>query len=134
MQITQCKYDLGTNELDCGLLEATHTVDVVVDVAAWQVLKEEVDFQLVLKDEIHGVNEWMLRLEQNVLLVFDILHLFLLEEQVLVDALHRVHLAHLAVRNEKNLAKAALINDLCYLKIFKTDNLAFQAWFANQAL
>ena len=80
MQITQGKHNLGTNELDCGLLEATHAVDVVVDVATWQVLKEEVDLQLVLKDEIHGVNEWMLRLEQNVLLVFDILHLFLLQE------------------------------------------------------
>ena len=118
MQITQCKYDLGTNELDCGLLEATHAVDVVVDVASRQVLKEEVDFQLVLKDEIHRVNEWMLRLEQNVLLVFDILHLFLLEEQVLVDALHRVHLAHLAIGNEEDLAEAALIYDFSYLKIF----------------
>ena len=118
MQITQGKYNLSTNELDCGLLEATHAVDVVVDVTAWQVLKEEVNLQLVLEDEIHRVNEWMLRLEQNVLLVFDILHLFLLEEQVLVDALHRVHLAHLAVCNQKDLAEAALINDFCYLKVF----------------
>ena len=118
MQITQGKYNLSTNELDCGLLEATHAVDVVVDVATWQVLKEEVDFQLVLKDEIHRVNEWMLRLEQNVLLVFDILHLFLLEEQVLVDALHRVHLAHLAIGNEEDLAEAALIDDFRDLKIF----------------
>ena len=60
----------------------------------------------------------MLCLEQNVFLVFDILHLFLLEEQVLVDALHSVHLAHLAIGNEEDLAEAALINDFCYLKIF----------------
>lgn len=76
----------------------------------------------------------MVCLEQNVLLILDVLYLFLLEEQVLVDALHGVHLAHLAVRDQEHFSKAALVNYFAYLEVFKVDDLTFEARLANQTL
>jgi hypothetical protein len=79
VKVTQCEDNLSTNELNCGLLEAANFVNIIVDVAAWQVLQKEVDFEFILKDEVHRVNERMVRLEQNILLVFYVLHLLLLK-------------------------------------------------------
>ena len=57
-----------------------------------------------------------------------------LEEEVLIDALHSVHLTHLAVRDKEYLAKTAFINDFADLKVFKRDHLSLQAWLSNEAL
>lgn len=79
VQIAKCQDNLGTDKLDSGLSEPSHFVNVVIDVASWQVLEEEVNLELVLEDKVHRVDERVVRLEQNVLLVLDVLHLLLLE-------------------------------------------------------
>jgi len=99
VKVTQCEDNLSTNKLNCGLLEAANFVNIIVDVAAWQVLQKEVDFEFILKDEVHRVNERMVRLEQNILLVFYVLHLLLLKKKFFVDPFHSVHLAHLTIRD-----------------------------------
>ena len=63
MQIAKSKHDLSSDKLHCWFHEATHFVDIVVDVASWKILEEEVDFELVLKDEVHGVYKWMFSLK-----------------------------------------------------------------------
>jgi len=92
-------------------LEATNFVDIVVNVSTWQVLEEEVDLEFVLEHEVHRVDKRMVCLEENVLLILDILYLFLLQEQILIDTLHGVHFSHLAVVDEEYLAKAALVDN-----------------------
>lgn len=54
---------MSSNELDSRLLEASDFVDVIVNVSTWQVFEEEVDFELILKDKVHRVHEWVLCLE-----------------------------------------------------------------------
>lgn len=76
----------------------------------------------------------MLRLEQNVLLILNVLHLLLLEEQVLVDPLHRVHLAHLAIGDKEDLSEAALVNNFVDLEILQRHCLSLETWLANQHL
>ena len=80
MQVAQSQHNLRSNKLNCWLLEAAHLVNVIVDVAAGQVLEEEVDFEFILEDEVHRVYKWMICLEQNVLLILDVLHLLFLQE------------------------------------------------------
>ena len=80
MQVAQSQHNLRANKLNCWLLEAAHLVNVIVDVAAGQVLEEEVDFEFILEDEVHRVYKWMICLEQNVLLILDVLHLLFLQE------------------------------------------------------
>ena len=75
----------------------------------------------------------MFSLEKNVLLIFDILNLLLLKKQVLVDTLHGVHLAHLAVRDEEDFAEAALVDHLADLEVLQVHLLAPQARLANPA-
>ena len=76
----------------------------------------------------------MIRLEQNVFLVFYVLHLLLLEKEFLVDSLHGVHLSHLAVRDEENFSKAALVDHFDDLEIVKVYFLAIYAGFSYQTL
>lgn len=76
----------------------------------------------------------MVRLEQDVLLVLDVLDLLLLQQEVLVNALHRVHLSHLAVRDQEDLAKAALVNDLGDLEVLKVHLLTMDARLTDEAL
>ena len=75
----------------------------------------------------------MICLEENVLLVLDVLNLFLLQEQVFVDALHRVHFPHLAIVDKENLSEAAFVNDLANLEVLQIHNLTTKAWLANEA-
>lgn len=132
VQIAKGKNNLGPNEFDCGFSKATNLVNIVVNVATWEVLEEEVDLEFVLEDEVHRVDEWVVRLEQNVFLVLDVLDLLLLQQEVLVDALHGVHLSHLAVRDQEHFTEAAFVNDFYDFEIVKCDDLAFETWLADQ--
>lgn len=124
---------MSSNKLDCAFLKATNFVDIVVDVATWQVLEEEIYFQFVLEHKVHRVDEWMISLEKDLLLILNVLNLFLLQEQIFVNSLHSVHLAHFAIRNQKDFAKAAFINDFADLKVFKIHLFALKARLSNQA-
>ena len=79
VQVAQSQHNLRTDELNCSLLEATDLVNVIIDITSRQVLKEEVDFEFVLEDEVHRVYKWVICLEQNVLLILDVLYLLLLQ-------------------------------------------------------
>ena len=74
----------------------------------------------------------MICLEENVLLILDVLNLFLLQEQVFVDALHRVHFSHLAIVDKENLSEAAFVNDLADFEVLQIHNFATKAWLTNE--
>lgn len=134
VQVAECGDDLRTDELDCWLAESSNAVDVVVDVPAWQVLQEEVDLELVLEDEVHGVDEGVVGLEEDLLFVLDVLYLLLLKEKVFVDALHRIHLAHLPVVDQEHFSEATFVDHFRDFEIFKIDLLALETWLADEAL
>jgi len=90
VEVAESQHYLGAYELDCAFSKPFDLVYVVVDVASRVVIKKEVNSKLVLEHEVHRVDERMRCLEENLFLVFDVLDLFLLEEDVFVDAFHRV--------------------------------------------
>jgi len=75
----------------------------------------------------------MISLEKNLLLILNVLNLFFLQEQIFVYSLHGVHFAHFAIGDQKDFTKAALINDLANLEVFKIHLLALKARLSNQA-
>lgn len=60
----------------------------------------------------------MVDLAQNVFLQLDILHLLVLQDDVLPDALHGVEFVRGGVLDQEDLAKRALANHLADLEIF----------------
>ena len=76
----------------------------------------------------------MVRLKQYIFLILNVLYLLLLQEEVLVDPLHRIHLVHLPVVDQEHLTKGPLIHNSHYLKISQSHFLTFQARFSNQTL
>ena len=53
VQIPQSKHNLSSDELDSLLLEPLFFVDIIVDVASWQILQEKVNSELILEHEVH---------------------------------------------------------------------------------
>ena len=53
MKIAKSEDDLRSNELDSWFLESFLFIYIVVNVSSWQVLKEEVDSEVILEDEVH---------------------------------------------------------------------------------
>jgi len=52
---------------------------MVVNISSWDKFKEEVDSELILENVIHGINERMTSLEQDVLLVLGVRDLIFLD-------------------------------------------------------
>ena len=63
MQIAKSKHYLRSNKLHSWLHEATHFVDIIINIASWKILKEKVDLKFVLEDKVHWVDERMIGLE-----------------------------------------------------------------------
>jgi hypothetical protein len=78
VQVAKRKDKLRPNELNSRLLEPLQFENVVIQIASWQKLEEEVDPQFVLKNEIHGVDERVVCLEENVFFILNVLDLFFL--------------------------------------------------------
>lgn len=75
MEVAHSEHDLGSNELYGVFWETLNLEDIVVNVSTWVVVEEEVDPQLILKNEVHWINEWVGRLEEDLLFVADVLNL-----------------------------------------------------------
>jgi hypothetical protein len=57
------------------------------------------------------------RLEENIFLVFSVLNLFLINEDIFVDSLHSIELTSILVGYQKNLSKRPLVDDFNDLEI-----------------
>lgn len=63
VQIAEGHQDLRADKFNCLLVESLHLVQVVVDVAARDILQEEVDPQLIRKHVVHRVDKGMVRVK-----------------------------------------------------------------------
>ena len=86
----ECERDLRGEELGLVLGEHAHLDQVAEELAALDELHEEVDAELVLEHVLHVHEERVVNLAQNILLQLDVLHLLILQNYVLPDALHGV--------------------------------------------
>ena len=76
----------------------------------------------------------MIRLKKYVFLILDILHLLLLQKQVLIDSLHCIHLVHLSIVDKEYLAKGTLVDNPHNLKISQGHFFALKSRFPDQTL
>lgn len=53
MQITESKHYLRSDKFHSRFHEATHFVDIIINIASWKILKEKVDLKFVLEDKVH---------------------------------------------------------------------------------
>ena len=97
VQITKRQYDLSSDVPDCCLGEPLDLVQVVINITARHVLEEEVNSEVVLKNILHRVNKRMLGLEEDFFFDFYVFDLILFNYDVLVEALHRIHLFRVVV-------------------------------------
>ena len=76
----------------------------------------------------------MICLKQYIFLILNILNLLLLQEEILIDPLHRIHLIHLSIVDEEYFTKRPLVHYSHDLKIGKRHFLTLEAWLSNQTL
>ena len=91
MEVAKRKNNLCCDKLYGRLVEPLHFVQVVVYVATWYIFEEEVNAQVVLEHILHLVDEWVISLKQNLLLNLNILNLILLQNDILIQPLHRIY-------------------------------------------
>lgn len=92
MQVPKSQHQLSSNKLHCRLLKSTDLVQMIVDVSTRYIFKEEINSQLILENVVHGIDKGMTSLKKNVLLVFGVCDLVLLNKDVLINTLHGIHL------------------------------------------
>ena len=80
---------------------------------------------LVQEDVVHGQNERVVRLKQNIFLVFRVLNLLFVNQDVFVYPLHRIQLFVLRVDDQEDLSEGALVYHLNDLEVLESVALAF---------
>jgi len=110
---------LRCEELGLVLGEVADLDEMAEELAAFDELHQEVDPVIVLEHILHINQEWVVYLAQNIFLELDVLHLLVLEDDVLADALHRVQFASCGVLHQVHLAECALADHLTNLKVLK---------------
>ena len=92
---------------------------VIENIAASNILQEEVDAMIILKHIIHRENERVLGLEQDVLLGLRVQNLALLYEDVFINTLHRVLFLIVLIDHVEHFAEGSFVNDLDNLEVFE---------------
>lgn len=110
---------LSCKEFGLVLGEHAHLNQVAEQLTSLDKLHEEVDTELVLEDVFHVDEERMVNLTQDILLKLNVLHLLVLQNDVLSDAFHGVELASCCVLYKEHFAKGALADHLADLEIFQ---------------
>lgn len=92
MKMSEGKRNLCRKELGLVLGEHAHLDKMTEELATFDKFHQEVDAVLVLEHVLHVNQKRMVNLAEDVLLKLDVLHLFVLEDDVLADDLHGVRL------------------------------------------
>lgn len=79
MQVTEGQNDLRDEEPDTGLSEPSFLAKVVKEGPSANVFHKEIDPIVVLEDVFHRQNEGVVCQEEDVLLVFSVLYLLLVD-------------------------------------------------------
>lgn len=98
---------------------------MVINISSWDKFKEEIDSEFILEHVIHGIDERMASLEEDILLVLGVRDLVFLDEDVLVDTLHGIHLLGVRILNKEDLTKRSLVDNFLDSKVFQSHFLLF---------
>ena len=113
----QGKCHLGSEELGLVLWEHAHLDQVAEELTTLDEFHQEIDTELVLEDVLHVNQKWMVDGAQDIFFKLDVLHLLILQDDVLADALHCVELLGAHMLNKENLTKGTLANHLPNLEV-----------------
>ena len=105
MEVTKGDENLSSDEFDLLLFKSSLLTEMIEEITTLDVLKEEVESIFVLEHVIHGEDEWVLSLEQDILLSSSVYDLTLLDEDIFVDSLHSVLFSVFGVHNQENLTE-----------------------------
>ena len=119
MKVGKGECYLGGEELGLVLGEHSHLDKVAEELATVDEFHEEVNAVLVLEHKLHVDQEWVVNRAEDVLLKLNVLHLLVLEDDVLADDLHSVQPLVRRVLDEEDLAEGAFANHLLNLKVGK---------------
>jgi len=111
VEVTETDRDLHDEELH--LVFGEDTLEVLKVIKQHSTLDEwhdKVDVQLILEDEIHVDQEWIVGSFEHVFLCMQVLKLITLDDQVLSDCFHGVELTVHRVLDEIDLTTGPLTN------------------------
>lgn len=121
--MAKCQGDLSYKELCLILLEAAHTCQVSEELATLDKVHQEVDAIFVLENVVHGYDEWVLHLVEDVLFELQTLKEVLVYYHILANALHSIELIGLSLLYHVDLAKGTFSNKLEDVKVLETSHL-----------
>lgn len=119
----ESKGDLSCKEPGLVFWEHAHFDQMAEKFATFDKLHEEVDTELVLEDVLHIDKEGMIYRPQDILLQLNVLHLLILQNYILPDALHRIQFLSLRVLDEEHFTESTLANHFADLEIFELGRL-----------
>jgi len=121
MQMRQCESDLSRKELGLVLREHTHFDQVTEELTALDELHQEVDTVLILEDVLHVDQEWVIDLAQDVFLQLDVLHLLILENDILANDFHGEQLFGSNLLDKEHLTEGTLADQFANLEVLQRD-------------
>lgn len=117
----QCESDLSRKELGLVLREHTHFDQVAEELTALDELHQEVDTVLILEDVLHVDQEWVIDLAQDVFLQLDVLHLLILENDILANDFHGEQLLGSNLLDKEHLTEGTLADQFANLEVLQRD-------------
>ena len=123
VQMAKCQGNLSDKELCLILLEAAHTCQVSEELATLDEVHQEVDAIFVLENVVHGYDEWVLHLVEDVLFELKTFKEVLVNNHILADALHCIELIGLSLLYHVYLAKGTFSDKLKDVEVLETSYL-----------
>ena len=127
MEVSQGESNLGSEELSLVLREHAHLDQVTEEFSALDKLHEEVDTVLILEDILHVDQEGVVDGAQDIFLKLNVFHLFILENDIFADALHREEILRDDVLDKEHLTKCSLAYHLENCKVLQRSRLVLVA-------
>lgn len=131
VEVAEANQNLGSDELYLLLVESTDIAEVIKDVATLDVVKNKVNSEVILEHVFHIDDKWVFCLGKNVLLRSCVQNLSFLNQDILVDSLEGIGLVILSVKDQEDLTKRSLVNELLDSKVLKFDRLSLRCFSYN---
>ena len=90
MQISKGYSDLSSIEFYYMLRESLIVKQMIIKVSTSNVFQEKVNSIFILKDIVHAQDKRMIRLKQYLFLVFSVLYLLLINQNIFIYSLHGI--------------------------------------------
>lgn len=121
MKVPQGERNLRGVEASALLSEAALFRKVLEEFTSLNEVHDKVDAEVLYEHVVHGYDEGVVNLVQNLFLQVQVLQAVMLKHDVLPNALHCIKLLGVPVLNQEHLSKSALANDVDHLEVLKLD-------------